>query len=366
MKRKPQAVDESGMQIIESEDQDAESEPAQYDIVTFPADYTLEGLVDKYRKNLIEIPGYQRKFVWTIKQASRLIESFLMGLPVPAIFLHVDPKEGTHTVIDGQQRLLSICFFFEGLFGPEERGKRDVFTLQSLNEKSPYSGKSYKDLQAEDPASINRLNDSVLRAFIVKQLNPQGDSSVYHIFERLNTGGTQLVGQEIRNCVYHGPFNELLNELNLLPGWRKLFGRIKIDKRLRDVELILRFFALFYSEAAYRKPMKEFLNSFMKARKSCGQPEIKKYRNLFEETTDALCAHLGEKPFHIHAGLNAAVFDAVCCAFARDLHRIPRDIKRRFKKLLNDDGFKQAVSSATTDEDTVKTRMKTANDVLFG
>jgi len=304
--------------------------------------------------------------VWTIKQASRLIESFLMGLPVPAIFLYLDPLDGTHSVIDGQQRLLSIFYFFEGVFAPEQRGKREVFTLKHLNQKSPYLGKSYADLKETDPGAINRLHDAVLRAFIVKQLKPEGHSSVYHIFERLNTGGTQLVGQEIRNCIYYGRFNDLLNELNRLDRWRTVLGKVKVDKRQRDVELILRFFALFYSEASYKKPMKDFLNTFMSVHRTASPSELAEHRSLFERTTEAVHERLGEKPFHVYAGLNAAVFDAVYTAFARNLSRIPKEVKKRYKALLTNERFLKTVSSATTDEEMVKHRARMANRLLFG
>ncbi len=160
----------SGLQPIRSEEEDLDICPAAYDIVTYPADFTLEGLVGKYKKDQIKIPGFQRKYVWTIKQASKLIESFLLGLPVPAIFLYTDPADNSLVVIDGQQRLLSVVYFFEGYFGPQTRGKREVFSLEGLNDKSPYKNMTYKSVQGTDDAAYNRLNDAVLRAFVVKQL----------------------------------------------------------------------------------------------------------------------------------------------------------------------------------------------------
>ncbi len=263
---------------IESEIEDQESEPSTYSIVTYPADYTLEGLVGKFKNHSIKIPGFQRKFVWTIKQFSRLIESFLLGLPVPSIFLYTEPETNKLLVVDGQQRLLSIVYFFDGYFGRETRGKRSVFKLTGLNDKSPYLGKTHSDLQS-DEAALNTLNDSVLRAFVIKQLNPNDSTSIYHVFERLNTGGTQLVGQEIRNCVYHGPFNELLIDLNKNSNWRKVFGKTQEDKRQRDSELVLRFFALYYSAEKYDKPMKDFLSNYMKVNQYADEGKLSHFRS---------------------------------------------------------------------------------------
>ncbi len=160
---------ESDIERVASEQDDLESSPPRYEIVTYPADFTLEGLVRKYRHGQLTIPGFQRKFVWSRRQATRLIESFLLGLPVPAVFLFVDARDRSYTVIDGQQRLLSIVRFFEGRF--EERGKRTVFTLDGLHESSPHRDKTYEDLRESDPVSFNTLNDAVLRAFVVRQLD---------------------------------------------------------------------------------------------------------------------------------------------------------------------------------------------------
>jgi hypothetical protein len=135
-------LSESGVEPVSSEVTDLSASPPNYEIVTYPADFTLEGIVAKYNKGQIGIPGFQRKFVWSIAQASKLIESFLLGLPVPAVFLYTDPEDNTLQVIDGQQRLMSIVYFFEGLFGPAEKKKHTVFSLQGLHEKSPYREKT--------------------------------------------------------------------------------------------------------------------------------------------------------------------------------------------------------------------------------
>ncbi len=358
---------ESGLENIESEEKDLDASPPFYEIVTFPADYTLEVLVAKFNKSQIKVPGFQRKFVWTLPQASKLIESFLLGLPVPAVFLYTDPEDNTFQVIDGQQRLLSIVYFFEGYFGPSSKsGKRTIFSLKGLNEKSPYLNKTYEQLAETDEAAVNQLNDSVLRAFVIKQLNPSDATSIFHIFERLNTGGTQLVSQEIRNCVYHGPFNDLLIDLNSNANWRKLFGKTAIDRRQRDIELILRFLALRFDTQTYEKPMKDFLSSFMKNHRSVGSQELDDFKVMFEEATDAVIVNLGERPFHIRAGLNAAVCDSVLTAFSKNLDHIPSDIRDRFGALVKDETFSRLVSSHTTDKDVVQSRLHAADQRLFG
>src|SRR3989338_3418321 len=108
------------LERIKAELEDERSEVALYKIIPYPADYTLEGLHEKWKHGNFTIPLFQRQFVWTVLQASRLIESFLLGLPVPGIFLYKEPESGNLVVIDGQQRLRSVFSFFEGEF-PETK-----------------------------------------------------------------------------------------------------------------------------------------------------------------------------------------------------------------------------------------------------
>jgi hypothetical protein len=366
--------DETEVAAIASEEEDRASSPPSYEVVTYPADFTLEVLVSKLTGEPpeIDIPGFQRRFVWTQAQASKLIESFLLGLPVPPIFVFTDANN-IQMVVDGQQRLKSIGYFFEGYFGPEAKGRRPVFRLTGLNEKSPYYNLSRKDLETDHPSIFRKLKDSVLRAFVIKQLNPSDNTCVYHVFERLNTGGTLLKGQEIRNCVYAGLFNDLLVELNTRPSWREIFGKRDTDKRQRDAELVLRFLALLHDAASYKKPMKDFLSDFMKAHQahekvveSRIRKKLARFRTEFTTTADVVLESLGPRPFHITAGLNAAAFDSVFVAFAHHREKIPRDIKIRYEGLKGNRDFQRRISSHTTDNEAVADRLSKAEQVLFG
>ena len=343
------------IESIRSEAEDEESDLAPYKIVSYPADFTLQVLHEKWKTNEIIIPRFQRQYVWTLSQASRLIESFLLGLPVPGIFFYKDKETQRLLVVDGQQRLKSIFGFFEGQFPDSQQ----PFALRAVHPE--WDGRSYQGLSE---AYQIRLRDSVLRATIIDQLDPSDNSSVFHIFERLNTGGTILKPQEVRNCIYQGPFNDLLIELNGNAAWRELFGAQQPDRRMRDVELILRFLALFESGDQYAKPMKDFLSSFMRTFKDAKPAKLKQFEQLFLTTTQRVTTTLGEKPFNIRAGLNAAVFDSVMVAFASHSDTAS-DIAKRYKKLLSNDAYQAYVSTGTTDVDVVKNRIKLASAVLF-
>ncbi len=362
--REHRAPTDLELEPITSEDEDYESAPPDYHISTYPADFTLEVLHQKWKSTDEEIliPDFQRGFVWKQVQASKLIESFLVGLPVPAVFLYSERRSQKFFVIDGQQRLKSIFYFFEGYFGPEISGARRVFRLTGLSPESPFVGKTFDDLRDEDK---RRLRNSVLRAFIVQQLDPSDDTSMYHIFERLNTGGTLLTNQEIRNCVYHGDFIRFLNEENAYPAWRRILGKNEPDTRRKDIELLVRFFAM-RDIAAYKKPMKDFLSKFMRKNRDASAEALRASREIFQRTCDEVVTSLGERPFHIRAGLNAAVFDAVMTAFSNRPSALPEDIRGRYKHLIKDVNFEKRTRDSTTDVDTVKERLNQAETVLFG
>ena len=340
------------IEVIPSEVEDADAWSPVYKIISYPADYTLEVLNQKRERDEIVVPPFQRGWVWTTTQASRLVESFLMGLPVPSIFLF-KKHSGSMLVIDGQQRLQAVASFFQGLL-PD--GKK--FALKGVHPK--WEGKTYASLEESD--AIN-FRDSVLRAIIVDQIDPGDDSSVYHIFERLNTGGTSLTPQEVRNCVYSGPFTNLISTLNTYDNWRLVFGAKEPNRYMRDVELVLRFLALYEEGDYYRKPMKSFLNQY--ASKHQTLPGTFEYERVFKGTIDRVYQSLGEKPFHIKQGINVAAFDAVTVAFART-ESIPDDIAARYYALRENDDFNRAISSSTTDELSVHQRIEIASAILFG
>ena len=355
-------TDELAFEEIESEKADAASSPSVFEINTYPADFTLEVLNQKNRNGDIKIPKFQRRYVWKQPQASRLIDSFILGLPVPQIFLYTDEDEHL-LVIDGQQRLRTISYYFEGYFGePGPDGKRTVFRLQGLNENSSWTDKTFEELEESNK---RKLRNAVLRAVIVKQLDPKDDTSVYHIFERLNTGGTQLTGQEIRNCVYLGRLNDLLVDLNTLKEWRKIVGKPNPDSRQKDVELILRYMALFHWGSKYKRPMKDFLSIFMRRNRSPTETLVSQETKRFTETCDTVLNALGPRPFNPRGALNAAVFDCVFATFARHLGAIPSDIATRYRGLLVDEEFDEVTRAHTTDEDAIRTRFDLAERTLF-
>ena len=339
---------------IDSEEEDLDVGMPIYQIRSYPSDPELETLHARWKRGQIVIPDYQRGYIWKPAQASRLIESFLMGLPVPGIFMLVrGDRHEVQEVIDGHQRLRSVFSFFEGNL-PSGR----VFRLTGVDDR--WEGKRYADLASSEQIT---LLTSVLRVVNVElRGSKRDDLSVYQIFERLNTGGMPLNPQEIRNSSYSGSFNDMLKDVNKEPMWRKIFGTPQPDARMRDVELIVRFLALYEGATSYSKPMKKFINDYMAIHQE--ESDLEKYRRIFRESAQQVVDFLGERPFHIRRGINVAVFDSVMVAFAQS-RSIPKDIGDRYECLKNDQAFIDSTTASTTDVNTVHGRLALAQKVLF-
>jgi Protein of unknown function DUF262 len=342
--------------------------PATYTITAYGADYPVDGLVKRLEQGDIVVPlfsmqpepgqttvGFQREFVWTKPQCDRFIESLLLGLPVPGVFLVKEPS-GKHLVLDGQQRLRTLQYFYGGVM----QGK--AFALENVQDK--WRGKTYKALEADDR---RRLDDSIIHATIVRQDEPSDDqSSIYLVFERLNSGGTFLQPQEIRVALYHGRLASLLNSLNTNSAWRGLYG--KKSPRLKDLELILRFFALYYHSAQYKRPMKEFLNRYMAANTDLQRNGEAELTHLFTSTVDAVHSFIGPRAFRLKSAINAAVADSVLVGVARRLASgkptKPESFKAAYGALLSDPDYLKASGRSTADEEFVRLRLHRAIDAF--
>ena len=341
------------------------AETVRYNITSYGADFDVEGLVRRMRRGSIYVPVFQRGFVWTQPQASQFIESLLLDLPVPGIFLAQEPETEKLMVIDGQQRLRTLQFFYAGVFGevaPDDRRPRP-FALRGVNH-AELEGVKYADLSARDQ---NRLNDSLLHATIVRQNSPQeGLSNIFHIFRRLNTGGEQLTPQEIRWAIYQGQLMDSVRELNANPDWRAVYGRE--NPRQKDQELILRFWAMYKSAANYTAPMLGFLNKFIEENRNPSIEFLYEGRSLFAASIKAFNAALGGNAFRVKNGrqLNAAIFDSMMVGLACRINKERGDAPDTAKitavhnALLADAVYLDSVSGGTAQAASVNGRIEKA------
>jgi hypothetical protein len=350
--------------LVEDLDETSEVIDFTYSITAYGADYPVDSIVKRMEAediivprfnwkpaNKSEVVGFQREYVWTRPKADRFIESLLLGLPVPGIFL-VKESGGRLLVLDGHQRLYTIRSFYDGVIQGEE------YRLENVQTR--FVGKRYRDLDTEDR---RRLDDSIIHATVIRQDEPSDDqSSIYLIFERLNTGGVNLQPQEIRVALYHGEFVTVLRKLNDFAAWRKLFGGK--SSRLKDMEMILRFFAFYYHQNNYRSPMKDFLNRYMASNKNLTNQDEDELTTVFERTTAAIVKGIGEKAFRPVRAVNAAVIDSLMVGVARRLStgpiRKPERLRKHYDALLQNREYRNSVETGTSQEANVKNRLELA------
>lgn len=328
----------------------------------------ISSLIEQWKSSNLMIPDFQRKFVWTVKQSSRFIESLMLGLPIPSLMFYQDAN-GKQQVVDGQQRLKSILFFIGDISNKKlskEEKTRFKFKLTGLSKESQFYNKAFSDFSPKEKNDL--LYMISLDVNIITLPNPNDLTSIYYIFERLNTGGTPLTEQEIRNCIYDGKFNKFINRLNQYENWRKFFTDKRAMSHQKDTELILRFFALYDAEGQYKKPMKEFLSKYMgdPTVRNLDDSEIIKKEKLFKKVVDNIYYNLGERPFHITKGLNSSACDSIMIGFANNLNNIPTNISDKYKELcFNNDEFKEYIGKNANDANAVHKRIKLVDEILF-
>jgi hypothetical protein len=363
----------------------------EYDITASPNDFNIMTLHSFIESGAVKIPGFQRNFVWDLKRASKLIESVIIGLPVPQIFLY-EQGRNKFLVIDGQQRLMSLYYFMKGRFPRKERRVelREIFDEHSkippdILEDDAFFTKFRLQLPHQPPGQPNKLNGltyetleeyrtvfelRTIRNVIIKQNLPEGDdSSIFEIFNRLNSGGMNLKPQEIRISLYHSRFYEVLQKLNLNAGWRHILGLPQPDLHMKDLEIVLRGFAMFMEGDDYRPSMASFLNRFSSKCRTISNDRLAELKEVFERFVDS-CSALPPRAFYgkVSGKFNVLLFEAVFAAQARSLSEgngKPLELPR-LESLKEDRAFVEASQKATTDKANVALRLKRAQELVTG
>ncbi len=321
------------------------------ELITSTIDYNLESLAQLIGKRTIDLaPKYQRRFRWDEKRKSKLIESFLMNVPIPPIFLNEDDF-GQYSVIDGKQRLSSISEFLTG-----------KLTLSGLEVFEDLNNKNFYDLPTEFQNSIKIR--ATVRAIIILR---QSDKDIkYEVFQRLNTGGVKLNAQEIRNSAFPGKLNDTIIELSESKDFHKMLGiksktKSRVYQEMRDVELVLRFFALKDSWRKYSGGLKKILDSYMDEHKNLGEKEVAKLAKQFKDTTEKVNIVFGQEGSFRRwlpdnkkwkQQVSAPIYDAQIFACYKKNTQTLSDNKDNimadFKKLFTDDNdFIESIESST-------------------
>ncbi|MCC5605930.1 DUF262 domain-containing protein [Nostoc sp. CHAB 5834] len=364
----------------------------EYEITTSPNDFNTRTMYDFMESGAIKIPAFQRNYVWDIKRASKLIESIIIGLPIPQIFLYEESRN-SFLVIDGQQRLMSIFYFIKQRFPKKDKRNflRRVFELNGKIPDNVLNDDEYFtsfNLQLpvntpQQPNKLNKLNYSTLaeykfafdlrtiRNVFIKQNFPENDDScIYEIFNRLNSGGVNLKPQEIRMSLYYSDFYTMLYKLNTLPEWRKIIGVNEPDLNMKDIETLLRGFAILMEWEGYQSSMVKFLNDFSRKCNKLSKEQINYLEILFNSFL-LTCSNLPEKAFYLkttkkfNISMFEAVFFAQCSSAFKEQRLVERKINsEKLESLKNDAEFITAIQSQTTSKENVKKRLERAMSIL--
>lgn len=328
-------------------------------VFTEKKDFTLSTLKEMVDEgDIIPNPEYQRDYVYTDKQASKLVESVLMGIPIPTIYLCVE-EDNTYSVIDGQQRITSLVRYL-----------KNDFALMALQELNELNGKCYKDLSKDIQKKLKSSSLSTIT------LLKQSTDLKYEIFARLNQGAVKLNPQELRNCIYRGTFNKMLDDIAATnPHLHNLFH--DDNNRKSYQERILRFFAL-RNYQDYQSSMLKTMNSYMELHRNDEEDEIKAAKDRFNNTIDIIEQVLGNKAFMafdrnkntILEKFSGSVYDSIIIPFSFfDKHSLivnADKIREAIMKVkMTDESYREDTYAATGSRVRVVRRIQTIYNLIL-
>jgi hypothetical protein len=326
-------------------------------VITETHDIPVRILLAEIAKNaLIVNPKFQRHAVWGRDRQSMLIESLLLNIPIPMLYFAED-EDGIKVVVDGQQRLRAIDEFHSGRY-----------VLKRLDVLPNMNGKRWADLS---PKQSEAVLDRRLPCVSISAASPA--TLRFEMFERLSAGGLPLNDQELRNCVFRGPFNDLLHDLVRTPPWLAAVGKPDADLRMRHEELALLFFAVHAVATDYHPPVKHLLNEFMRSNRHASEARIYELAATFERALTNCLAVFGEhcfrrvvqakgRPERWETNLNRAVYDVQMISLAglsTDLVAgKASEIREVFsRESLTNDAFQSALAVASADRKAFYTRL---------
>jgi hypothetical protein len=337
-------------------------------IFTDKSDPPIGALHMRYQAgDLVLDPLFQRRKVWEDQRSSRLIESLILEVPLPVFYL-AEGADGKEEVIDGQQRLSAFFRFLN-----------NDYPLTGLRAVPQLKGKYFKDL---DKATQKLIRDSSIRTILFKK--ESDDNLRFEIFERLNTGAVPLNRQELRNCVYRGPYNQLLIALASDPDYMWLMGLKGPEKRMKDVEYVLRFAAFHHATyLKYKPPIARFLDEDMRRFQNAGKQDGEELKSAFKTAVTLTRSLMGQNAFHrFYRGtekspdgrwetkqFNASLFDILMWSLAgKDKNLVMANLDAIREALIflmtEDQSFIDAIELSTSSSRMVQVRFDTWRTAL--
>lgn len=329
---------------------------------TMSYDYSVQYLYDLIKKGkiVLEVP-FQRKQIWKPEQASSLLESIIMNVPIPPLYF-AEEENGNWLVLDGLQRLSSIKNYYD-----------NEFALSKLEVLTELNKIKYKDLP---PKAKSLLDDGMLRVNVIKKDSHRDIK--YDIFMRLNRGAVTLNYQELRNCMYRGNLNDAAKELcKENDTFLEILKQKTSHQRYLDVEFIIRYFAFSDNIAkdkdgnvyldGYKGKLVQFLNEYMDSHKNCSLEEKQEYKKRFNETIEKIAIVFGtDKAFRDISTDNTKIYKTIADFIMPSFERMPKEyvelnkdlIYSRLVNFLKIDEIQDSISKRTSDKDIVNLRLR--------
>lgn len=303
-------------------------------------------------------PEFQRKQVWKPSQKSKFIESIILNFPLPPIYLN-ETVENKYIVIDGLQRTSTLRDFFAG-----------KFKLTGLEALPKYNGATFNSLSE---TIQSKLEDKKLTIFALKPSTPT--VVIYDLFNRINTGGTQLNRQEVRNCIYIGKSTRLLKELAESIYFKEATGYGVSGMRMKDREVVLRYIAFRWNDfkTEYTGDMSSFIESMMRRINCMDDVQIQKIRDDFNRVMTVSLKIWDKGNFRIptkqtRGVINTAVLESVCHYLSscsdEFIEKNLNIIRSNYTDLINDDNYQYAAMRATANKNSVLDRFRLAHEIL--
>jgi hypothetical protein len=330
-------------------------------VYTQPYDLVVQSLIEQIKGNTIflrplsERPSFQRRYVWTNLLASRLIESILLNVPIPPCYLSQN-AEFELDVIDGQQRLFSVYRFLD-----------NQFLLSNLEVLTELNGLYFYQV----PTKLQRqLKTHTLRCILIT--NESHPEIKFDVFERLNTNTVPLNAQELRNCIYRGGLNSLLKESVEYEPWLKILGKKEADKRMRDEELVLRFFSFHLRGLeTYRTPLKHWLNTTAESGKNYSSEQLVEIGSIWRKVIDVSLIWFEPRECFRRQGsktINRALFDLITVTAANSTIKQARAnrsaFRENYERLLGNTEFQDLISRAVDHTKRTKRRFEIWNNTF--
>lgn len=316
------------------------------------------GLVRKHKQEKIKVPEFQRNQVWKQQQQSRFIESLILNIPIPPFYVSQD-LEGNYIIVDGLQRTGSIIGFLN-----------NEFYLTGLEALPQLNNKYFKELE-EDLRT--RIEDRDLLLYILKSSVPL--PVVFDIFNRINSNGTPLTRQEIRNCIFIGNSTRLLKELSESDTFKEAIDWGIPSKRMKDREAILRYFAftLFNYDKDYKGDLDDFLGRTMRKINRMSPTQVNELKSKFYRVMSKTFDFFGAANFRLpnensRGRINIAIMESICFFFDltsdKYLEEHREQIIQKFTELLKNPEYLESVRYATGSEKHVRARFRRALEIL--